>query len=183
MPTRVSSDKLLTGLVLVEYGYFEDDRGWFTEFFKRSAFDEFGLPASFRQINRSFSENRGTIRGLHLQLPPMEQGKFVCCTKGSIFDVAVDVDKSSPTFGRWASYELSSNNRKALWIPGRYAHGFQTLEEGTEVLYLTTNEYAPDLERNIFWNDSEIGIKWPIADPLLSPRDEIAPLLSDVILE
>jgi dTDP-4-dehydrorhamnose 3,5-epimerase len=183
MPFKVVEDKVLGSVKVVEFSYFEDDRGWFSEFFKSSDFDRNGLPKSFNQINRSFSKNIGTIRGLHLQLPPMEQGKFVCCTKGSIFDVAVDVRRGSQTYGMWTGYELNDSNGRALWVPGGFAHGFQTLREDTEVLYLVTNEYAPECERNISWKDSDIGINWPINEPFLSSRDSLAPPLSEVILE
>ena len=96
--------------------------------------------------------------------------------------MAVDVRNGSETFGKWISYELSDSNRRALWVPGGFAHGFQTLEENTEVIYLTTNEYAPEFERNISWQDPEIGIKWPVKDPFLSHRDGLAPTLSEAIL-
>ncbi len=183
MPFEVTEDETLESIKLIEFGYFQDERGWFSEFFKSSEFENSGLPVTFRQVNRSQSKSPGTIRGLHLQLSPMEQGKLVCCTKGAIFDVAVDVSKDSPTFGMWTSYVLDDTNQRALWIPGRFAHGFQTMKENTEVLYLTTNEYAPEFERNISWEDPEIGIKWPIDNPLLSPRDSEAPTLSEAFLE
>mgnify|MGYP001313805216 CR=1 FL=1 len=124
-----------------------------------------------KQINNSYSKKKGTLRGLHLQLPPMEQGKLVYCVKGSIYDVAVDVRISSQTFGKWVGYEINSRENKAIWIPPGFAHGFQTLEDDTEIIYLTTGEYSQKLERSIAWNDEEINIEWPISNLIIRKKN------------
>ena len=179
MPFEVTEDETLESIKLIEFGYFQDERGWFSEFFKSSEFENSGLPVTFRQVNRSQSKSPGTIRGLHLQLSPMEQGKLVCCTKGAIFDVAVDVSKDSPTFGMWTSYVLDDTNQRALWIPGRFAHGFQTLTEDCEMLYFHTNEYVPEAEGALNANDPALDINWPLDIQEISDRDQNHPIVAE----
>ncbi len=122
---------------------------------------------------------RGVLRGLHYQKPPQAQGKLVMVLSGEVFDVAVDIRRGSPTYGRWVGETLSAENGRMLWIPVGFAHGFCVLSERADVVYLVTAEYAPDLDRGIRWNDPEIGIRWPVDEPLLSPKDARLPLLRE----
>lgn len=158
---------------------FEDERGFFYESFNQRAFNEaVGREVTFMQDNHSRSA-RGVLRGLHYQLPPRAQGKLVRVVRGAALDVAVDVRRDSPTFGKWVSTELSEDNRSQLWIPPGFAHGFLALREGTEVLYKATHFYAPHLERGIAWNDAGLGIRWNLAgDPHLAARDAAWPALA-----
>lgn len=160
---------------------FADERGFFFESFHQQRFDEaVGGHVEFVQDNHSRSA-RGVLRGLHYQLPPAAQGKLVRVTRGAVFDVAVDVRRSSPAFGRWVGYELSEDNFRQLWIPEGFAHGFLALTDGAEVQYKTTAYYAPDLDRSIRWDDPDIGIEWPLTDlePIVSAKDAAAPRLVD----
>jgi len=167
--------------VLIERKSFHDERGFFLEAFNEREFDSIvGYHVDFVQDNQSRS-SKGVLRGLHYQLAPSAQGKLVRVTSGAIFDVAVDVRRSSQTFGQWVGYELSDTNFRQLWIPPGYAHGFLTLTDTADVLYKTTDYYAPNLERSIRWDDAEIGIRWPINDghPDVSEKDQLAPTLSN----
>ncbi|MFQ5524305.1 MAG: dTDP-4-dehydrorhamnose 3,5-epimerase [Acidimicrobiia bacterium] len=164
----------------MERPVYRDDRGFFTESYHHAEFEEaVGHPVSFVQDNHSRSK-RGVLRGLHYQLPPAAQGKLVRVVRGAVFDVAVDIRRSSPTFGEWVGYELSEDNFAQLWIPPGYAHGFLVLTDVADVLYKTTDYYAPDLERTIRWDDPNIGIAWPLGGeaPILSPKDAAAPSLT-----
>jgi dTDP-4-dehydrorhamnose 3,5-epimerase len=165
-------------IVLIEPRRFGDDRGFFAELYKRSEFAAHGISHSFVQDNRSFSL-RGVLRGLHYQEPPRAQGKLIMALTGEIFDVAVDIRQGSPTYGRWVGVTLSADNMRMLYVPMGFAHGFCVLSPGADVLYKVTEEYAPDLDQGIAWNDPEIGIEWPISQPILSPRDAQLPLLRD----
>ncbi|GAC1377603.1 MAG: dTDP-4-dehydrorhamnose 3,5-epimerase [Aquirhabdus sp.] len=160
--------------------FFGDERGFFFESFVQTAFEEAtGLKRTFVQDNHSKSQ-RGVLRGLHYQLDPMAQGKLVRVVQGEVFDVAVDIRKNSPTFGKWVGEILSAENRKQLWVPEGFAHGFVTLSETAEFLYKTTNGYAPSLERAIVWNDPDLAIDWHFqGEPLLSGKDQIAPYFKD----
>lgn len=152
---------------------FGDERGFFFESFNQKLFEEAtGLKRDFVQDNHSKS-SKGVLRGLHYQLPPMAQGKLVRVVQGEVFDVAVDIRKSSPTFGQWVGVHLSGENKRQLWIPEGFAHGFLTLSETAEFLYKTTSYYSPQHERSIAWNDNDIGIEWPKIDmaPKLSSKD------------
>lgn len=179
IPTRIPD------VVIIEPTVFGDDRGWFTETYNQQRFDaelaKLGLPAPrpFVQDNHSCSK-AGVLRGLHYQLPPHPQGKLVRVTQGAAFDVAVDIRKGSPTFGQWVGTELSAANKRQLWLPEGFAHGFLTLVDDTHFLYKTTDFYAKDCERSILWNDPEIGIQWPDIGivPQLAPKDNQAPRLS-----
>ncbi|MBI4048283.1 MAG: dTDP-4-dehydrorhamnose 3,5-epimerase [Devosia nanyangense] len=157
-----------------------DDRGVFFESFNQRLFRELtGLDRQFVQDNHSVSA-RGVLRGLHYQLPPNPQGKLVRVARGEIFDVAVDIRRGSPTFGRWVGEILSAENHAQLWVPEGFAHGFLALTEGAEVLYKTTDFYAPASERCIIWDDPEIGIVWPSsATPRLSPKDALGRRLAE----
>ncbi len=169
-------------VVIFEPAVFKDERGWFTESFNEARFKsmlaEAGLPAPrpFVQDNHSVS-SKGVLRGLHYQLPPRPQGKLVRVVRGAAFDVAVDIRKGSPTFGRWIGVELTADNHRQLWIPEGFAHGFMALEDDTHFLYKTTDYYAKDCERSIIWNDADIGIQWPMGTPLLGQKDAVAPTL------
>jgi dTDP-4-dehydrorhamnose 3,5-epimerase len=150
-----------------------DERGFFYESFNRRAFlQATGLDLDFVQDNHSRSV-RGVLRGLHYQLPPHAQGKLVRVVRGTVFDVAVDIRRASPTFGRWVGEELSEDNHRQLWIPPGFAHGFLVLSDVADVLYKTTDYHAPDLERCIAWNDAAICVGWPLngRNPLLSEKD------------
>ena len=139
-----------------------------------------GIEVKFVQDNQSFSASKGTLRGLHYQLNPKAQTKLVRCTKGSIFDVAVDIRKGSPTYGKWFGIELSAENKKQLLVPKGFAHAFMTLTDDVEVQYKVDEIYSPENDRGIIWNDPAIGIEWPIdITPILSEKDEKAPLLRD----
>lgn len=166
-------------VILIEPKVFRDNRGFFMETYKYSEFKKNGIPYEFVQDNHSKSK-KGVLRGLHYQLKPMEQGKLIRCIKGRIWDVAVDIRKGSPWYGKWVAVELSEENKLMLWIPPGFAHGFVALEDDTEVVYKVTKEYSPELERGIIWNDPYIGIKWPIENPILSEKDKNLPLLKDV---
>ncbi len=159
-------------VLLIEPRVFEDTRGFFFESFREDVFKkETSLNVSFVQDNHSKS-SQGVLRGLHYQLPPHAQGKLVRVIEGEIFDVAVDIRKDSKTYGRWVSQILSKENKKQLWIPEGFAHGFLVLSEIAEFLYKTTEYYAPEFEQSIIWNDKHLNIKWPINDlPKLSYKD------------
>lgn len=159
-------------LLLIEPRVFGDERGFFFESFNLEAFEAAtGLHPDFVQDNHSMSA-RGVLRGLHYQLAPRAQGKLVRVVRGEIFDVAVDIRPASPTFGRWVGLRLSGENKRQLWIPAGFAHGFVVLSEQAEFLYKTTDYYSPAHERCIAWNDPEIGIEWPIEGvPTLSAKD------------
>lgn len=170
----------LDGVVVIEPKVYGDHRGWFMETYNKELLLSSGIEYDFIQDNQSFSANKGTLRGLHYQLDPKAQTKLVRCTQGSIFDVAVDIRKGSSTYGEWFGIELSAENKKQLLVPKGFAHGFMTLTDDVEVQYKVDQVYSPEHDRGIIWNDPEIGIVWPIdITPVLSAKDEIAPLLKD----
>ncbi|MFQ2422777.1 dTDP-4-dehydrorhamnose 3,5-epimerase [Aeromonas caviae] len=162
-------------VLIFEPKVFGDERGFFFESFNHKLFEEaVGYPVTFVQDNHSKS-SKGVLRGLHYQLPPHAQGKLVRCVAGEVFDVAVDIRKSSPTFGQWVGVHLSGENKRQLWIPEGFAHGFVTLSETADFLYKTTNYYAPQCEGSIRWDDPHVGIEWPIEDEAsLSNKDQEA---------
>jgi len=166
----------LSGVVLIEPKVFKDGRGRFLETYKHSDFARAGITGHFVQDNFSASA-AGVLRGLHYQKQPKAQGKLVRCMKGRILDVAVDIRKGSPTYGRWLTEELSEENNRMLYIPPGFAHGFLTMSDAAEMLYKCTDEYAPDLDRGIIWNDPDLGIAWPVREPLLSEKDAALPVL------
>ncbi len=170
-------------VLLIEPRIFADSRGFFFESWNEETFATHGLELRFRQDNHSGS-TRGSLRGLHYQVE-RPQGKLVRVAVGQVFDVAVDLRRSSPSFGEWVGFELSAANRLMAWIPPGFAHGFYVTSERAEFLYKTTDVYCPDLERALRWDDPAIGIEWPLAGgeaPLLSPRDADAPALAEAEL-
>jgi dTDP-4-dehydrorhamnose 3,5-epimerase len=180
MPFTFTPVKGPVGILVVESPRHADGRGWFEETYKRSEFAAAGIPPLIQE-NRSRSA-RGVVRGLHYQLPPAAQGKLVRCTAGAIFDVAVDIRRASPTFGRPYSTTLDATDLRSLWIPPGFAHGFQALEEETEVTYLVSAEYDAKAERRIHCQDPSLGIAWPIRMAPLAPKDAAAPRLAASII-
>ena len=169
-------------VLVIEPRVFGDERGFFFESFNQRTWEEkTGLSTRFVQENHSRS-GRHVLRGLHYQIRP-PQGKLVRVILGTVFDVAVDLRRSSPTFGRWVGRELSAENRRQMWIPEGFAHGFVVLSEAAEFLYLTTDYYAPEYERAVIWNDPDLAIDWPLETaPSLSAKDSAAPLFRDADL-
>jgi dTDP-4-dehydrorhamnose 3,5-epimerase len=171
---------LLPDVFLLEVPVYEDYRGFFMEAYQAAKLAELGISERFVQDNQSGSK-QGVLRGLHYQIQ-QPQGKLVRAIVGTIFDVAVDLRRSSPTFGKWVAHQLSAENRLQLWVPPGFAHGFYVLSEQAEVLYKTTDYYAPQFERTLLWNDPDVGIEWPISPhhlPFLSPKDAQGKLLSE----
>lgn len=166
-------------VILIIPKVFNDDRGFFMESYKKSEFAANGIAEEFNQDNHSKS-TKGVLRGLHYQLNPKAQGKLVRCCKGKIFDVAVDIRKNSPTYAKWVGFELSEENKKMLYIPAGFAHGFVVLSDIAEVLYKATNEYSYENDRGVLWNDLEINVKWDVDfEPIISEKDAKLPLLKD----
>lgn len=166
-------------LLIIEPKVFGDHRGWFFESYSKIKLQEQGLDCDFVQDNQSFSAQKGTLRGLHFQLNPKAQAKLVRCTRGAILDVAVDLREGSPTYKKWLSIELSADNKKQFFIPKGFAHGFLTLTDDVEVQYKTDEYYAPECDRSIAYNDEELNVQWGIEAPILSAKDQNAPLLKD----
>jgi dTDP-4-dehydrorhamnose 3,5-epimerase len=169
----------LPEVVVVEPAVHRDARGFFLESFHAAKFAEGGIHASFVQDNHSLS-SRGTLRGLHAQLRH-PQGKLVRCTEGRVYDVAVDIRRGSPGFGRWVGVELSDENFRELWIPPGFLHGFCALSERAQLQYKCTDLYRPDDEIGVVWNDPDLAIRWPFGDPLLSDKDRALPKLADIL--
>jgi dTDP-4-dehydrorhamnose 3,5-epimerase len=169
-PTKIA------GAWILEPERHEDDRGWFARTWCAQEFRAHGLVAEFTQCSMSFNRRKGTLRGMHWQVAPHEEAKLVRCTCGSMFDVALDLRPSSPTFRQWVGAELTAENGRALFIPEGCAHGFQTLADDTEVFYQIAGEYHPASGRGVRWNDPAFRIEWPLAEPLLSLRDRAFPL-------
>ena len=161
----------LAGLFVVELEPIVDDRGFFARSYCAETFRAHGLHTDWPQSNVSFNLRRGTLRGMHYQRAPHEEVKIVRCTRGRIFDVAVDLRPGSPTWRRWFGVELTEENREALYVPAGFAHGFQTLVDGCEVLYQMGDTYHPDLAAGVRWDDPALGVIWPIADPVVSAKD------------
>ena len=156
-----------------------DNRGYFSETYQRADFAKIGIEMEFVQDNHSKSIPKNVLRGLHYQAPPHAQAKLVRVVCGAIFDVAVDIRRSSPTFGQWVGHVLSAENKKQMWVPEGFAHGFLVVSDVAEILYKTTNYYAPEYERSIVWNDKNLKINWPsTGEPVLSGKDANAPFLS-----
>jgi len=176
---QVSFKKLdIPEVVQIMTRTFEDNRGFFIETYKHSDFRANGIPNMFVQDNYSYSV-KGVLRGLHYQEHPKAQGKLVMIWEGEIFDVAVDVRKGSPTYGKWVGTVLSARDYSSLYVPVGFAHGFCVLSETAKVMYKVTQEYSPESEGGIIWNDPEIGIRWPDAAPLVSERDARLPMLRE----
>jgi len=167
----------LPGVLILEPKRFGDDRGFFMEMFHVKRYADAGIPGPFVQDNFSRSA-KGILRGLHFQ-EPHAQGKLVQVLAGAVYDVAVDVRRGSPTFGKFVGVELSVDNRRQLWVPAGFAHGFCVLSESADFHYKCTDVYTPASERGLAWNDPDLGIPWPVTSPLLSPKDSAAPRLKD----
>jgi dTDP-4-dehydrorhamnose 3,5-epimerase len=171
----------IPGLFLIELERMEDERGFFSRLFCRDTFRELGLCTDYPQWSVSFNSRRGTLRGLHFQAPPQEEIKLVSCTRGAVFDVAVDLRSGSPSRGKWAGVELSADNRSTLYIPAGFAHGFQTLTDDAEVRYHISERYRPEAARGVRWDDPDLAIAWPKAEErVISSRDQTLPRLRDL---
>ena len=173
---NVSKTKL-SGCYIIEPQVFGDHRGWFYESYSKRKLPE--LEVDFVQDNHSYTQNKGTIRGIHFQNQPKAQGKLVRCVRGAVKDVAVDLRRSSPTYKQWIMVELSAENRKMLFLPRGFGHGFISLTDDVEFLYKADDYYSPEHDRSIRWNDPELGILWGINEPILSEKDANAPFLKD----
>jgi len=173
------TETAIKGLLIIEPRVFDDPRGYFYESYNKSKFAEAGIDVDFVQDNQSLSQ-KGAVRGLHGQANPYAQGKLVRVIRGAVIDVAVDIRKNSPTYGKHVSVELSGDNKLQLWIPAGFLHGFSTLEDDTIFTYKVNNYYNKESEIGVIWNDTDLGIDWGIAkrDILLSPKDEVLPAFS-----
>jgi dTDP-4-dehydrorhamnose 3,5-epimerase len=172
----------LAGAYLVELEPIEDERGFFARSFCQNEFRALGLDPVVAQCNVSFNRRRGTLRGLHYQAEPYAEAKLVRCTRGAIWDVIVDLRRSSPTARQWFAVELTAENRWSLYVPAGFAHGFQTLVDDTEVFYQMSEFYHPEAAYGIRWDDPALAIPWPIKDAVVSPRDRAFPRLDEVLL-
>lgn len=172
----------IKGVKLITPQRFQDPRGFFSETWNQSRFEDAGITGAFVQDNHAVSTEAGVLRGLHCQVGPNAQGKLVRCVKGTIFDVAVDVRQNSPTFGKYVSAELSAENWAQIWVPAGFLHAYCTLSAETEVIYKVTGAYDKAAERGVIWNDPDIGIRWPVeANAVkLSDKDKLLPRLRDL---
>ncbi len=168
----------LEGARLIELDKRGDDRGFFARFFCVNEFKAEGLETQFVQVNNSLSAKKGTLRGMHYQLPPSAEVKIVRCVRGSLFDAIVDLRAGSPTFGKWYGAELNAENRLMMYVPRGFGHGFVTLEDETEALYMVSNFYGPNEERGVRFDDPAVGVKWPIAPVEISDKDRKWPDLN-----
>lgn len=169
----------LEGVKLIEPKVFQDQRGFFMESYNEATFNKAGISCHFIQDNHSLSVEAGVIRGLHYQLNPRAQTKLVRVVSGAIYDVVVDIRKTSKTFGQWTGFILSESNKRQLIVPRGFAHGFCTLVPNTEVLYKVDELYSPENDRGILWSDPELGIDWPTSNPILSDKDIVHPLFKE----
>lgn len=167
----------LKGVFVIEPEIIEDKRGFFACAWCPVEFERQGLNPRLMQCNISFNRKQGTLRGMHFQIAPHEEAKLVRCTRGAIYDVAVDVRTDSPTRYRWMAVELTADNRRMLYVPEGFAHGYQTLTYGTEIFYQMSETYHPEVARGLRWNDPRIGIEWPLPNPILIERDQTYPLI------
>ena len=174
---KVTETKL-KGVYIIEPQVFGDNRGWFMETYNKSKTPQ--IECEFVQDNQSFSAQKGTLRGIHFQLPPMAQAKLLRCSRGSLMDYAVDINPESETFKQWICVELSEENKKQLFIPRGYGHGFISLTGDTELIYKADNYYSPEHDRTILWSDPDLNIEWGTDDPVVSDRDKNAPLLKEI---
>jgi dTDP-4-dehydrorhamnose 3,5-epimerase len=172
----------INGLLLVEPSRIGDARGFLSETFRADRFEEGAGPVTFVQDNHSMSAARGTIRGLHYQKAPRAQGKLIRVTKGAILDVAVDIRRGSPTYGRYEAVELSAENWRQLWVPAGFLHGFCTLVDEVEIIYKVTDYYSPEHDAGVRWSDPDIAVAWPVSPDkaLLSEKDRVAPYLREI---
>ncbi len=169
----------LAGLIAIEPTVFGDERGFLLETFRSERWRQMGVEEEFVQENHSRSTRRGTLRGIHFQTDP-GQGKLVRCARGAIFDVAVDLRRDSSTYGQWEGYILDDQTHRQLWVPVGFGHGFQVLSDVADVTYKLTSLYDPETESEIAWDDPDVGIEWPLGDPIISERDRNAPRLAEV---
>lgn len=167
----IFTETKLSGAYVIDIEAIEDERGFFARSWCKNEFEKLGLNPKLVQCNISFNKKKGTIRGMHFQGSPYEEAKLVRCTRGSIYDVIIDLRSDSPTYLQWFSIELTSDNRKMLYIPEGFAHGFQTLEDNTEVFYQMSEYYHPENAKGIRWNDPTIDITWPLENPTISLKD------------
>lgn len=167
----IFTETKLKGAFVVEIKKLEDERGFFGRAWCKEEFESHGIKMNICQINTSFTKNKGTIRGMHFQVDPYQEAKFIRCTKGKIFDVMVDLRPDSPTFLQWVGNELSEDNYKMVYVPGNFAHGFVTLEDNCEVYYPVSEFYTPGAERGMRWNDPAVNIEWPIEIEHFSDKD------------
>jgi len=163
------------GAFVIEPERLEDERGFFARTWCEREFEEHGLNPRIAQCSISFNRRRGTLRGMHYQVAPYEETKIVCCTRGAVYDVIIDLRRDSPTFTQWFAVELTSENRKMVYIPAGFAHGFQTLEDATEVFYQISEFFAPEYGRGVRWDDPAFSIGWPEQPPFISDRDKSYP--------
>ncbi|HYW94563.1 MAG TPA: dTDP-4-dehydrorhamnose 3,5-epimerase [Bacteroidales bacterium] len=172
----IFTETSLKGAYLVKIKKLEDDRGFFGRAWCRHEFEEHGLNPNIKQINTSWSKKKGTIRGMHYQVDPYQETKFIRCTRGRIYDVIIDLRPDSPTFMQWTGHELSADNYTMMYVPEKFAHGFVTLEDDCEVYYPTTEFYTPGAERGIRYNDPAFNIEWPVNVDNVSEKDRTHPL-------
>lgn len=168
----------LQSAYLIEPDLFSDERGYFFRYYSKEEFLQIGHTKEWIQMNHSFTAQKGAIRGMHFQLSPNQEVKLVRCIAGSVFDVIIDMRESSPNFLKWQGFELSAKNKNALYIPEGFAHGFQVLEENSELLYMHTATYSKESEAGVRYNDPAIGINWPLGVSIVSERDKNHPMLS-----
>jgi len=178
MPMKITETRL-PGLLIIDPNVFGDKRGYFFESYNAEVFRQAGLEMEFLQDNESCS-GKGILRGLHFQEPPYEQGKLVRVARGGVMDVSVDIRKGSPTFGKWEAFELTEQNKRMVYIPPGFAHGFVTLEENTIFIYKCTNIYHKESENSIRWDDPDLNIDWGISEPVISDKDRTAPLFREM---
>ena len=171
----------LKGVYIIEPEWLEDERGFFARTFCQEEFAAHGLNPRVVQCNISFNKKKGTLRGMHYQIAPHEEVKLVRCTRGAIYDVIIDLRPDLPTFKRWVAVELTADNRRMLYIPEGFAHGFQTLEDDTEVFYQMSESYHPECARGVRWDDSAFGIEWPLLDLTISAKDRSYPDSIDLL--
>jgi len=163
------------GLLIITPRVFQDERGFFTEFYNRKNFEQAGIYLDFVQDNHALSKRKGVLRGLHLQVPPKAQAKLVRVTRGAVFDVVVDLRKGSPSKGKWFGVTLSAENFRQMLIPSGFAHGYQVLEPDTEFMYKVSEFYSPEHELGIYYADPSLEIDWPLSAPILSEKDKNLP--------
>lgn len=171
----IFTETKLAGAFVVEPDVYEDERGYFALTWSRDEFEARGLDAGLAQSNLSYNRRRGTLRGMHYQTAPHEQAKLVRCARGAIYDVIVDLRPGSPTFARWIAEELTESNRRMLYVPRGFAHGFQSLADDTEVAYQMSESYRPEAAAGVRWDDPAFGIRWPLEVAVIAPRDRDYP--------
>jgi dTDP-4-dehydrorhamnose 3,5-epimerase len=164
-------DTLIADLKIIEPDKFDDERGYFLKSFEKKALLEHGIDMEISQVNHSYNFLKGTLRGMHFQIEPFAEAKILFCSKGKIFDVAIDLRKDSLTYGKWFGIELSEENKKILYVPKGFAHGYQTQVDNTELLYFMSGEYSKEHESGVNWNDPAIGITWPLEPTVVADKD------------